>query len=352
VSQTPEIAGIERAAAPSRVLHAIVGHKLPVYFLNAVNSVRLMAENDDILVVDNASGMPGLIQELQSIAERAPRVSLLLRATNDISRNSKVGGLYDAYNEVIDYALERGYDFLHIIQHDMQMVWWDDTVLARAEEIFAEYPECVNISMIAQSRDLKLSDGLSYVKPKLVQLSYYGLTDTGLYDLAKWRARGMRFGESEQAHAQQYRAEGLRVLCHPLPTIAFVPWPAVVRSGKVVGREVKPVEQFLLRPLTDGEIGQVKESTEPVWLEQLAIPWGWSCLMPYWPTDLWTITYWVYRYRETRARGLRAAWPRWQRAGLPSGASLRGVQRAPRFGVWQVLASPAWHGLRRALRRR
>ena len=114
---------------PSRVLHAIVGHKLPVYFLNAVNSVRLMTENDDILVVDNASGLPGLISELQSIAEREPRVRLLLRDTNDISRNSKVGGLYDAYNEVVDYALDRGYDYLHIIQHDMQMVWWDETVI-------------------------------------------------------------------------------------------------------------------------------------------------------------------------------------------------------------------------------
>lgn len=349
MSQTRDIG---EADAPSRVLHAVVGHKLPVYFLNAVNSVRLMAENDDILVVDNASGMPSLIRELQSIAERAPRVRLLLRTTNDTSRNSKVGGLYDAYNEVIEYALDRGYDYLHIIQHDMQMVWWDHTVLTRAEEIFTEYPECVNIPTIALTRDLTLSDGLVYVKPKLVQFVSYGLTDTGLYDLAKWRARGMRFGESEQAHAQQYRAEGLRVLCHPLPTVAFVPWPAVVRSGQVVGREIQPRQQFLLRPLTGDEIGQVKESTEPVWLEQVAIPWGWTCLMPYWSTDLRTITYWVYRYREVRARGLRAAWPRWQRAGLPPGASLRGLQRAPRFGRWQVLAGPAWYGLRRAVRPR
>jgi hypothetical protein len=337
---------------PSRVLHAIVGHKLPVYFINAVNSVLLMAESDDIIVVDNASGLPTLIGELESIAERAPRVSLLLRSTNDITRNSKVGGLYDAYNEVVDYALGRGYDYLHIIQHDMQMVWWDETIITRAEEIYAEYPECVNIATTALASDLALSGGLAYLKPKLVQFDQYGLTDTGLYDLAKWRARGMRFGDSEQAHGQQYRAEGLRVLCHPLPTIAFVPWPAVVRSGQVVGREIQLRQQFLLRPLTEGEIGQVKESTGPVWLEQVAIPWGWTCLMPYWTTDLRTITYWVYRYRDIRAHGLRAAWPRWQRAGLAPGASIRGLQRAPRFGLWQVLAIPAWHALRKAIRRR
>lgn len=337
---------------PSRVLHAIVGHKFPVYFLNAVNSVLLMTGNDDILVVDNASGLPGLIGDLQSIADREPRVGLLLRDTNDISRNSKVGGLYDAYNEVVGYALDRGYDYLHIIQHDMQMVWWDETVVSRAAEIYAEFPECVNISTIALARDLTLSGGLEYVKPKLVQLRLYGITDTGLYDLAKWRARGMRFGESEQEHGQQYWAEGLRVLVHPVPTIAFVPWPAVVRSGRVVGREVQLRQQFLLRPLSDSEIVEAKESTGPVWLEQVAIPWGWTCLLPYWTTDLRTITYWVYRYRDVRAHGLRAAWPRWQRAGLPPGGSMRGLQRAPRFGRWQVLAGPAWHWLLTAVGRR
>jgi hypothetical protein len=338
--------------ASSRVLHAIVGHKLPGYFINSINSVLLMAENDDIIVVDNASSLPALTRELQSIAEREPRVHLLLRSTNDLTRNSKVGGLYDAYNEVTDYALGRGYDYLHIIQHDMQMVWWDDTIIARATEIFMEYPECVNVCTLALARDLALSGGLEYVKPKLVELTYYGLTDTGLYDLAKWRARGMRFGESEQAHSQQYREEGHRVFCHPLPTVAFLPWPAVVRSGRVVGREIHTRQQFLLRPLTDSEIERVKESTEQVWLEDVGIPWGWTCLTPYWTTDLRTITYWVYRYRDIRDRGLRAAWPRWQRAGLAPGAAIRRVQRVPRFGLWQVLAGPAWHGLRRAIRRR
>jgi hypothetical protein len=338
-------------SAPGRVLHAIVGHKLPVYFLNAINSVRLMTADDDILVVDNASNMPALAREMRSIAEHEPRVSLLLRDTNDVARNGKVGGLYDAYAEVVEYALDRGYDYLHIIQHDMQMVWWDETVTARAREIFAQYPECVNIATLAPARHLALCDAFEQVKPKLVRVKGYGLTDTGLYDLAKWRARGMRFGESETAHSQQYLREGLRVFWHPLPTVAYIPWPAVVRSGRVIGREVRPRHQFLLRPLTDAEISQVKESTESVWLEEVGIPWGWTCLMPYWTTDLRTILFWVYRYRDLRARGLKAALPRWQRAGLPAGGSLRGVQRAPRFGLWQVLAGSVAHRLRQAVRR-
>jgi len=335
-----------------RVLHAIVGHKLPVYFENAIDSMLFMTGNDDVLVVDNASGVPELISQMRSVAAREPRVRLLLRDTNDISRNSKVGGLYDAYNEVFDHALGQGYDYLHLMQHDMQVVWWDEAVMRRAREIFEEYPECVNISTLGLPRHLSLSGGLEYVKPKLTLMLAYGLTDTGIYDLAKWRARGMSFGESESAHGRKYLNEGLRVFSHPLPTVAPIPWPAVVRSGKVVGREIQSSQQFLLRPLTDAEIGHVKESTEPVWLEDICIPWDWTCLTPYWVTDLRSISYWVYCYRDMRSRGLRAAWPRWERRGLPSGTSVRRFQRAPRFGLLEVMVTPTWHMLRGAIRRR
>jgi hypothetical protein len=333
--------------SPCRVLHAVVGHKFPVYFTNAVNSVLLMTGGDDIIVVDNASNLPKLIQELQSIADKEQRVRLLLRDTNDISRNAKVGGLYDAYNEVVSYALEQGYDYLHIMQNDMQMLWWDDSIMRRAREIYAENPECVNICMSALSLYSTLAGDLEYVKPKLVLPQDYGLTDSGLYDLARWRKLDMRFMDSEKAHSQKYLSEGLRVFYHPLPTVAFIPWPAVVRRGRVVGREPQSPQQFLLRPLTPGEITHVKEATEPVFLENVAIPWGWTCLTPYWITDLRTIDYWVYWYRDIRRRGLRAAWPRWERRGLPAGASLRHVQRRPRFGLLPGIVQPCWHALRR-----
>jgi hypothetical protein len=338
---------------PYRVLHAIVGHQFPVYFINAVNSVLLMTGNDDIIVVDNASNLPMLTNELWSIADKESRVHLLLRETNDISRNSKVGGLYDAYNEVVSYALRQGYDYLHIMQNDMQLLWWDESVMRHAREIYAEYPQCVNISMLVLPfHTLTLDDSLEYIKPKLAFLRGYGLTDTGLYDLERWRRLDMRFLDSESAHAKKYLSQGLRVFCHPLPTVAFIPWPAVVRNGRVKGREVHSPQQFLLQPLNPSEIGHVKEVTEPVCLESVGIPWGWTCLTPYWVTDLRTIDYWVYWYRDIRRRGLRAAWPRWERRGLPTGISLWRVQKRPRFWLLPIVVQPIWHSTRRVLKTR
>ena len=128
-----------------RVLHAIVGHKFPGYFSNAIRSALLMAPNDDILVVDNASRSPALTRELKSISTREPRVRLIFRESNNTTHNKKVGGLYEACNEIVEYALHNGYAYLHIIQHDMQLTWWDSTVIETAEKIFNKYPECVNI---------------------------------------------------------------------------------------------------------------------------------------------------------------------------------------------------------------
>ncbi|MGD0701328.1 MAG: glycosyltransferase family A protein [Trebonia sp.] len=339
------------ASAPCRLLQVIVGHKFPIYFENAINSVLHMTTDDDILVVDNASNESDITERLRALASAHPRIRLVLRTSNDLSRNSKVGGLYDAYNDVMTYALEQGYDYVHIMQHDMQMLWWDDSIMRRAREIFAEYPECVNISMQVPSVTFRLSRLLDYVKPKLILLSRYGLTDTGLYDMAKWRARDMRFSDSETAHALKYLNQGLQVFIHPLPTVAPIPWPAVVRSGKVVGHEVKSRQELLLRPLSAAEITFAKETTEPVWAEDICVPWGWTCLTPYWTSDLRSINYLVSLYRAIRHRGLRAAWPRWERRGLSAGGSLRGVQRQPRFGMPVVIAVPIWHLLRRAIMR-
>ncbi len=124
------------------------------------------------------------------------------RTTNDVSRNSKVGGLYDAYNEVMTYALDQGCDYIHILQHDMQMLWWDQAVTSCAVDIFAEYPECVNIQTLINYRLLSFSDDLECLKPRLMFYTKYGLTDTGLYDMSS----GVRTACASATESRHMRA--------------------------------------------------------------------------------------------------------------------------------------------------
>jgi hypothetical protein len=308
-----------------------VGHQLPAYFLNAIASVRHAAPDDELLVIDNASPDLRLRAALSHVAEADELVHLILRGSNEITRNAKVGGLYDAYHAGVSFALERGFQLLHVLQGDMQMLWWDQSVVSRAIEIFTGHPECVNVTTLALSRDRHTAD-LAVSHDGLVIFREYGLTDCGLLDLQRWRALNMKFGPSESFHARHYHQQGLRAIAHPWPTVAPVPWPPVVRRGRVRGHEVQRVGPFLLRPLGEADVAAVKVRYVPATMEDVCTPWGWSYLTPIWPTGLESIDYLVFRYRDARANGMLRAVPRWERSGLDSGQSLWSVQRRPTAG--------------------
>lgn len=150
----PESSSRERSPR-DRVLHVVVGHGLANYFLNAVRSVRSAAPDDQLLVVDNASPDETLRRELSKLASGDSKITLMLRESNDISRNGKVGGLYDAYGEVFAHALDNGFDYVHLMQGDMQLLWWDDDVITRAEQVYEANPRCVNIftCLLSSSRE-------------------------------------------------------------------------------------------------------------------------------------------------------------------------------------------------------
>jgi len=298
-----------------RVLHVLVGHGLPTYFLNAARSIRAVAPEDPLLLIDNASPSEDLRDRLRRIGEEDPMVEVILRSTNDLT-NRKVGSLYSAYEIAFEYAIENRYDLLHLLQGDFQMMWWDADLVRKSVEIFASHPRCVNIFSQFVTRDSLLSgDLVTSAVDGLSKSARYGLTDTGIYDLARWRAFGMRFGPNEQRHAKQYLQEGLEVICHPWPTDAPIPWPTVVRNGVQRGKEVSANKPFLLKPLIAEQVAHIK-AAPPTWLEDECIPWGWACVTPMWVTSIDSAMYWVLRYRDARKNGLTRLLPRLELRGL------------------------------------
>ena len=313
------------AACSSKVLHVIVGHGLPTYFVNAVLSVRSSAPHDRLLVIDNASPDRELREKLSWIADHDDNIDIVLRSENDVRQNRKVGSLYSAYEIAFAHAIAEGFDLLHLIQGDFQVLWWDGDFVAKANEIFASHTSCVNILTQFLPCSKAFTDELQISGADgLMRLRNYGITDTGLYHLARWKARSVQFGQFERSHGKQYLSEGLEVICHPWPTDAAIPWPAVMRNGVRKGREAATTRPYLLRPLTAQRKEDVKASPGPVWLEDVCIPWGWVCLTPMWTTDVNSIDYWVGRYRDARKNGIRSAFPRLELNGVDR-ADLRRV---------------------------
>lgn len=326
------------------VLHVVVGHGLATYFLNAVRSVRAVSPRDHVLVIDNASPDPALRAELQRAADADELMDLIVRSANDTRQNAKVGSLYAAYETAFDYAISRGYEFLHIIQGDFQTLWWDPELVMRSLLLFTTHPQCVNIQLQMYSRDMQLTDDLEPPAPDgTAKLRKYGLTDTGLYHLGRWQEWGIRFGESEQEHAKRYLREGLEVVAHPWPTDVPIPWPAVVRNGAQRGREVFTREPFLIKPLSAEQISALKTGPGTAWREAFCVPWGWACATPMWATDLNSIDYWVMRYRDAKKNGIRHLFPRMDLSGIPRADRLKRIGRYPhRPSLFQLfIACPA-----------
>lgn len=316
------------------MIHVVVGHGLRTYFLNSVRSVRSVAPNDEILVVDNASPDQRLRDDLKRIADADPKMRLLLRDSNSLV-NGKVGGLYDAYREAFEIAVREGFDYVHLVQGDLQVLWWDDDVLSRAAEIFAAVPLCVNIFTCMLSTDWEFDGTLvDSGVDKLTRIRDFGLLDLGLYDLDRWRRLGVSFDNDEREHGSRYLSEGFSVICHPWPTDAPIPWPSVVRNGVQQGREVKLVKPYLLKPVTPIGIEQLK-ARDWTWLEEACIPWGWTCLTPMWTTHL-NPDYLAHRRREAKRGGLINGFPRWERSGLDN-VSVRSILRSQyRPSLWKL----------------
>jgi len=86
-------------------------------------------------------------------------------------------------------------------------------------------------------------------------------------------------------------------------------------------------ERFILKPLSPTEIAKIKVPGNQSWLEDVAVPWGWICLTPYWTTGVNSMDYWVMRLTDARRNGLFGAIPRLQLRGVSS----KGQSRLPRF---------------------
>ena len=303
------------SGAHARALHVIVGHGLPALFLNSVSSAQAVLPGGPLLVVDNASPQPGLVEQLRQKA-RHPGTQYMRREDNELA-NTKVGGLYSAYRQAFELALAEGYGFVHLMQADMQVLWWDDDALEVAEKIYALEPRCINIVTMALSRDRRLGGELTEdTMTGLTRLTRYGITDTGLFSLERWAASGMTFGPSESAHGQEALRRGHRAIVFPSPTEVQVPWPAVVRNGRQKGREVRTPAPFLCRPLDLDAKSRLKAAASPVTMEELCVPWGWACLTPMWNSDLDNVYYLAARRKDVKLNGWRRGLPHWERRGL------------------------------------
>jgi glycosyltransferase involved in cell wall biosynthesis len=258
------------------------------YIRNTVESCQEFFPEADILVVDNGSTEPRLVQWLEHLRQEG-RVSVMLRGHNNSSR--RVGSLYDGYNDAFDWALERGYDLIYLMNDDVQFLYHDPDLIPKVAAFFAAAHDASNLSIMFGKAIAPMHDRAQYVPELRAFRSLgYGVSDDGFFTSEFLRRTGFRFMDSESRHASDMRERGYQCYLWRDPVLAFVPWVATRRNGRIIGREFPPLARYYLKPLEDAAVRRLhnRPDGDYAYGDDWTRPWGWTCLSPYWFTTLTT----------------------------------------------------------------
>ena len=286
-----------------RILHVVVGAGLPHYFQNAVRSV-LSQTDDDVLGIYNQVSP----RDFPSISDCA--IFLNTRFRFELRKNisvGKTGSLYDSYNWAIEYA-QRRYEFIHFLQSDMQLMLWPRNQIHEIQQIFESANHRENptgklfcLAIFAPARGyapgFQKTLGTTARTDKVWVSRTRAMVDSGIYSLRLIEATRFRFSGGEDDVNHRLLRDGWRLEYLRQPLTAFVPWPAVVRKGQVLGIEVPITEERvqLLTLKNNPASDSLLMTGDLVWAEDFVEPVNWTCFFPYWLSDL---RYWS----DVRAR--------------------------------------------------
>jgi len=299
-----------------RLLNCMFTYNRPHYLRNATESLLEFFRLGDMLVVDDGSSDPEQVRYLAELEGRG--VSILRRPRGDDMAVRAHGGLYRRMNDAVDYANARGYDYVQFVQDDMQFVWHDPELLAKAEKIFARFPDASQVWLtFLKATDWDVRDRLDYLHDAhCYRHRRQALIDTGIFRLEALRREQMRFENWEQSNSNAFLAKGYHAYLLPTPVLAWIPWPMTFTRDQKFGKVRSRPERYYLKPLSAAQIQQLtsRPLEELAFHEDYCFPWGWGCWTPYWFNAYRWHHWWKYTCLAVRAsRTGRLRIPHWRR---------------------------------------
>jgi hypothetical protein len=268
----------------TRVLQIIVCCRLPIYAENLVQSV-IKLTNDDILIIDNNSETYEMEKLLERL-ERNPRIQIIRRKNNDDTK-FKVGSLYDAYNEGLEYGIRKNYDWVHLSQQDFQIIQWPTS---EVNKLLKAFDSDVFLNLVTTSL---AGEGEQTFDKKIgaFPVPGYGATDHGFYRVQTVQKIDFRFRNSEHSNSKYYLNLGYQSYFFPIMLGGAIPWPAVIRFGRKAGNEFS--KRYGSSDKRESQIIKINpkyKNDEKVWANysgnNFILPSNWIALFPYEYTDL------------------------------------------------------------------
>jgi len=309
--RTANFSRLPRESDSLRLLHLVVGSGISEYFLNAVRSVQDLTD-DYVLAIYNYVDETDRLKVTPHLENLQGSRSTVLLRPNENSSAVKTGSLYAAYNEAVKFAGTR-FDYVNILQADMQLMHWDadterniDSIFKKAEANGSSQVVCVSTAFECRGKWTGEYFSENIVRDEtLDSLIYVGvpMADVGIFSLKKIREFGIVFGGHETDMQEQLANLGFVMPKLDAPVAAFVPWPATVRKGKLIAQERLTRQDNLPILCLRGGYPSATSATN-MWMEDWVFPNGWKTLYPYWLTDTSTHK-WLHRRKEAlRESGL------------------------------------------------
>ena len=267
------------------LVHVVVGAGSTRYFQNCLQSVTDNSDHDVLAFYNFIDENDRLA--VQKVAPKFAGREISFEFQEN-APNLRTGSLYQAYSKALDAAFGK-YRYVSFTQADMQMMWWDDRIIDRCDQILEEtrnrYPHqfCFYSQIpVRGKRDdyysiwPGLEDGDTPVRP--------GLVDVGIYPLERFSPRVFDFVGTERDFSSKARAEGAVVALHPYPFLAPIPFPRTVRDLHVrsVDASEAQKEAPILRLTTDRDAWPNFDlnTFHPLYMENIVWPNGWSSFEP------------------------------------------------------------------------
>jgi len=287
------------------LVHVIVGAGVPEYFSNCLDSVSRHSSHDVLGFYNWVDDLD--LRAASEIAQKRISEKVKISLQPNV-QGDRTGSLYDAYNQGIDRALGE-YRYISFIQADMQMMWWNDRIIAACDSIVDRFQEDNAGKMCFFSQIPvrgKREDYYSNWRDNegRFTLPKPGAVDVAIYTLDSIFAEGFRFGGSEEDFSAQCAKYGVHLSLLPYPFLAPIPFPETVRQKKRPRsrRSERELSEMVVSPLGKKMVDFERETFHPLFMEDFVWPNGWRVLTPYWPSDTLGTEWLRIRFRQARQK--------------------------------------------------
>ena len=307
-----------------KILHLVVGFGIYEYFINCINSIIKFDKSSDILIL--VTGNPKLFGwsynsnlldkefdeflRIKNFVENLRvKNKIIIRKINMNSNknnffSNKTGFLYEAYNYSLKFSLDNKYDYLNIIQNDMQVLFWNKHLISLIDELFLKnkssfyiftgFPRKGSAADYYERNDLSKKQVYlnTLKKKKYIFFHKSGFGDWGIINVKRAKKINFFFEKNESFMSEKYKIRGFKTLLLPTPFVAVIPWPAVIRKQKIIGNIHKLIKNNLLLKCTSSNpYRKLILYEKKLWQEDWAKPNGWYAFYPCCYTDFKIIEY-------------------------------------------------------------